>query len=95
MPTFDVKSDKFELSKDLFQTGPKIQNQLTEFDRINYFHPLVRGDALQTFKNTNSPTPEKLGEILAVFRKKYVKPQSMATVKHMFQKFVFYPANQN
>ena len=35
-----------------------------------------------------------LGEILAVFRRKDVKPQSMATAKHKFQKLVFNPANQ-
>ena len=36
-----------------------------------------------------------MGEILAVFRWKYVKPQSMETAKHKFQKLVFNPANQN
>ena len=35
MPTFDGKSEKFELFEDLFQTNPKIHNQLTEEDRIN------------------------------------------------------------
>ena len=94
MPTFEGKSEMFELFDDLFQTGLKIHNQLTEEDRINYFHFLMRGDALQTFKNINCPTREKLGEILAVFRRKYVKPQSMATAKHKFQKLVFNPANQ-
>ena len=94
MPTFDGKSEKFELFEDLFQTSLKIHNQLTEEDRINYFHSLMRGDALQTFKNINGPTRENLGEILAVFRRKYVKPQSMATAKHKFQKLVFNPANQ-
>ena len=94
MPTFDGKSEKFELFEDLFQTSLKIHNQLTEEDRINYFHSLMRGDALQTFKNINGPTRENLGEIRAVFRRKYVKPQSMATAKHKFQKFVFNPANQ-
>ena len=94
MPTFDGKSEKFELFEDLFQTSLKIHNQLTEEDRINYFHNLMRGDALQTFKNINGPTRENLGEILAVFRRKYVKPQSMATAKHKFQKLVFNPANQ-
>ena len=54
----------------------------------------MRGDALQTFKNINGPTRENLGEILAVFRRKYVKPQSLSTAKHNFQKFVFNPANQ-
>ena len=54
----------------------------------------MKGDALQTFKNINGPTRENLGEILAVFRRKYVNPQSMATAKHKFQKLVFNPANQ-
>ena len=94
MTTFDGKTEKFELFEDLFQTSLKIQNQLTEDDRINYFHSLMRGDALQTFKNINGPTRENLEEILAVFRRKYVKPQSMATAKHKFQKIVFNPANQ-
>ena len=94
MPTFDGKTEIFELFEDLFQTSLIIHNQLTEDDRINYFHSLMRGDALQTFKNINGPTRENLGEILAVFRRKYVKPQSMATAKHIFQKLLFNPANQ-
>ena len=93
MPTFDGKTEKFELFEDLFQTSLKVHNQLTEEDRINYFHSLMRGDALQTFKNINGPTRENLEEILAIFRRKYVKPQSMATAKHNFQKLVFNPAN--
>ena len=94
MPTFDGKSEKFELFEYLFQTSPKIHNQLTEDDRINYFHSLMRGDELQNFKNINDLTRENLGENRAVFRRKYVKPQLMATAKHKFQKLVFNPANQ-
>ena len=94
MPTFDGKTEKFELFEDLFETSLKIHNQLTEDERINYFHSPIRGVALQTFRNINGPTRENLGEILAVFRRKYVKPQSMATAKHKFQKLVFNPANQ-
>ena len=94
MPTFDGKSEKFELFEDLLQTSLKIHNQLTEEDKINYFHSLMRDDALQTFKNITSPNRESLGEILTVFRRKYVKPQSMATAKHKFQRLVFNPANQ-
>ena len=94
VPTFDGKSEKFELFKDLFQKRLKIQNQLTEEDKINYFHSLMRGDALQTFKNITSPNRENMGMILTVFRRKYVKPQSMAMAKHKFQRLVFNPANQ-
>ena len=94
MLRFDGKSEKFELFEDLFQTSLKIHNQLTEEDRFNYFHSPMRGDALQPLKNINDPTRENLGEILAVFRRKYVNPQSMATTKQNFQKIVFNPANQ-
>ena len=94
MPTFDGKSEKFELFEDLFQTSLKIHNQLTEEDKINYFHSLMRGDALQTFKNISNRNRENMTEILTVFRRKYVKPQSMATAKHKFQQLVFNPANQ-
>ena len=94
MPTFDGKSEKFELCEDLFQTSLKIHNQLTEEDKINYVHSLMPGDALQTFKNITTPSRENLAEILTVFRRKYVKPQSMATAKHKFQRLVFNPANQ-
>ena len=52
------------------------------------------GDALQTFENITSPNRGNLGEILTVFLKKYVKPQSMATAKNNFQHLVFNPANQ-
>ena len=94
MPTFDGKSEKFEPLEDLFQTNLKIHNQLTEDDRINYFHSLMREDALQILENNNGPTRENLGKNLAVFRRKHVKPQSMVTAKYKFQKLVFNPANQ-
>ena len=54
MPTFDGKSEKFELFEDLFQTSLKIHNQLTEEDKIYYFHSRMRGDALQ--KTSPAPT---------------------------------------
>ena len=82
MPTFDGKSEKFELFEDLFPNESEIHNQLTEEDKMNYFHSLMRGDALQTFKNITSPNRKNLGKILTVFRRKYVKPQSMVTAKH-------------
>ena len=83
-PTFDGKSEKFEMFEDLLQTSLKIDNQFTKEDKVNYFHSLMRGDALQTFKNITSPNRENLGEILTVFRRKNVKHQSMTTAKHNF-----------
>ena len=94
MPTFDGKSEKFELFEDMFQTNLKTHNQLREEDKTNYLHSVMRGDALQTFKNITRPNRENLAEVVTVFRRKYVKPQSMATAKHKFQRMVFNPANQ-
>ena len=37
MPTFDRKSEKFELFEDLFQTSLKIHNQLTEKTNYTFF----------------------------------------------------------
>ena len=58
MSTFDGKSEKIELFEDLFQTSLKIHDQLTEEDKMNYFHSLMRGDALQSLKNITSPKRE-------------------------------------
>ena len=80
--------------QDLFQTSLKLHNQLTEEDKRIYFQSLMRGDALQTFKNLTSPNREKLGEFLTVFHRKYVKHQSMVRAKNKFQRLVFNPANQ-
>ena len=47
MPTFGGKSETFEMFEDLFQTSLKIHNQLTEDERINYFHSLMRGEEMR------------------------------------------------
>ena len=65
-PTFDGKSEKYELFDDLFQTSLKIHNQLTEEGKINYFHSLMPGGALHTFKIITSLNREILGEIPTV-----------------------------
>ena len=54
----------------------------------------MRGDALQTLNNISSQIRENLAEILTVFRRNYVKPQSIATAKYKFQQIVFNPTNQ-
>ena len=58
MLPFDGKTEKFELFEDLFQVSLKIDNELAEEDKIKYFHSLMRGDALQTFKNTGNRNRE-------------------------------------
>ena len=85
---------KNEIFADLFQTRQISKNQLTEEDKINYFHFLMRGDAPQTFKKISSLNREKLAEILIMFLRNYVKAQSKAATKHIFPQKIFNPTNQ-
>ena len=89
--TFDGKSEKFELFEDLFHTMIKMLPDMTETMKINHFHSLLRKNALQTFRNINSANRQTLEDILAIFRRKYVKPESQATAKHKWHKLVFDP----
>ena len=89
--TFDGKSEKFELFEDLFHTMIKMQPDMTETMKFNHFHSLLRKNALQTFRNINSANRQTLEDILAIFRRKYVKPESQATAKHKWHKLVFDP----
>ena len=89
--TFDVKSEKFELFEDLFHTMIKMQPAMTEQMTINHFHSLLRKGALQTFRNINSINRQTLEDVLVIFRRKYVKPESQATAKHKWHRLTFGP----
>ena len=79
---FDGKNEKFELFEDLFHTMPKMQPEMTEAMKINHFHAHLRKEALQTFRNISALNKKTLDDVLIVFRRKYVKPESQATAKH-------------
>ena len=89
--TFDGKSEKFELFEDLFHTMIKMQPEMTEQMKINHFHSLLRKNALQTFRNISSSNRQTLEDVLVIFRRKYVKPESQATAKHKWHRLVFDP----
>ena len=89
--TFDGKSEKFELFEDLFHTMIKMQPEMTEQMKINHFHSLLRKNALQTFRNISNANRQTLEDVLVIFRRKYVKPESQATAKHKWHRLVFDP----
>ena len=89
--TFDGKTEKFELFEDLFHTMIKMQPAMTEQMKINHFHSLLRKGALQTFRNINSTNRQTLEDVLVIFRRKYVKPESQATAKHKWHRLIFDP----
>ena len=88
---FDGKNEKFELFEDLFHTMLKKQPEMTEAMKINHFHAHLRKEALQTFRNISAVNKKTLDDVLIVFRRKYVKPESQATAKHKWHKLTFDP----
>ena len=88
---FDGKNEKFELFEDLFHTMLKMQPEMTAAMKINHFHAHLRKEALQTFRNISAINKKTLDDVLIVFRRKYVKPESQATDKHKWHKLTFDP----
>ena len=88
---FDGKNKKFELFEDLFHTMLKMQPEMTEAMKNNHLHAHLRKEALQTFRNISASTKKTLDDVLIVFRRKYVKPESQATAKHKWHKLTFDP----
>ena len=89
--TFDCKSEKFNFFEDLFHTMIKMLTDMTETMKINHPHSLLRKNASKTFRNINTANRQTLEDLLAVFRQKYVNPESQATAKHKWHKLVFDP----
>ena len=86
---FNGKNEKFELFEDLFHTKLKMQQEMTEAMEINHFHAHLRKEALQTFRNISASNKKTLDDVLIVFRRKYVKPESQGTAKHKWHKLTF------
>ena len=94
MPTFKGKNDKFEHFEDLFMTSLKVYPNISEEEEIHYFHSLLRDDALQTYRNMTDTNRASLEDIIATFRRRYVRPQSIATARCKWNQLYFDPSQQ-
>ena len=59
--------------------------------KINHSHSLLRKGALQTFRNINSLNHQTLVDVLIIFRRRCVKPESQATAKQNWHSLIFDP----
>ena len=86
--SFDGKKNKkFELFENLFHTILKMKREMTETMKINHFHDAhLRKEALQKFRKISASNKKTLDDVLNVFPRKYVKPESQATAKHKWHK---------
>ena len=60
------KSEKLELFEDFFQNIIKMYSKLTQFQKINCFHSLLRGDKLQAFRSLDDSERDKHEYILTM-----------------------------
>ena len=89
--SFDGKNEKFEFFEDLFHTMLELQPETTEAIKIDHFCAHLRKEALQTLRNISASNNKTLDDVLIVFRRKYLKPESQATAKHKWHKLTFDP----
>ena len=94
LPTFDGKSEKFELFEDLFRNNIKMYPHLTELQKINNFHSLLRGDALQAFCNIEDSKKDSLDEIMTIFKRRFGDYLSMAKARCEWDALKFDPSTQ-
>ena len=81
LPVFDGKSEKFELFEDLFRNNIKMYPHLTEIQKINYFHSLLRINALQAYCNLDDTKKDNLEEVITAFKRRFGDFQSSAKAR--------------
>ena len=81
LPVFDGKSEKFELFEDLFRNNIKMYPHLTEIQKINYFHSLLRGNALQAYCNLDDTKKDNLKQVITAFKRRLGDFQSSAKAR--------------
>ena len=91
---FNGKNENFGSFEDLFHETLRMQPTITEEVKIYHFHAHLRGLPLKLFKNIQRAPTSTSEDILVVFRKKYVKPDSSPSAKHRFHRLVFDPERQ-
>ena len=94
LPVFDCKSEKFELFEDLFRNNIKMYPHLTEIQKINYFHSLLRGNALQAYCNLDDTKEDNLEEVITAFKRRFGDFQSAAKARCEWDASHFDPTKQ-
>ena len=93
-PTFDGKSEIIDFFEDLFRKNIKMYPLLAELQKTNYFHSLLRGDALQAFCNIEDSKKDSLEEIMTIFKRCFGDYLSMARARCEWDAHRFDPSTQ-
>ena len=94
LPVFDGKSEKFELFEDLFRNNIRMYPQLSEVQKINYLHSLLRGNALQAYCNLDDTKKDNIEEVITAFKRRFGDFQSAAKARCEWDALHFDPTKQ-
>ena len=86
---FDCKKENFELFEDFFHTMFRMQPETPDAMKINQFHAHLGKFA--KFSKHQCNHQKNLEDVLIVFWRKYVKPESRETAKQKWHKLTFDP----
>ena len=75
-------------------TSLKVYPNISEEEQIHYFHSLLRDEALQTYRNMTDTNRASLEDSIATFRRRYARPQSIATARCKWEQLHFDPSRQ-
>ena len=70
-----------KLFEDLFRNNIKMYPHLTEIQKMNYFHSLLRGNALQAYCNCDDTKKNNLEEVITAFKRRFGDFQSSAKAR--------------
>ena len=66
-----------------------MQPEMMEAMNINHFHAHLKKEAFHTFRKISASDNKTLDDVLIVFQRKDVKPESQATAKQKWHKLMF------
>ena len=67
---------------------------LTEIQKINYFHSLLRGNPLQAYCNLDDAKKDNLEEVITAFKPRFGDFQSSAKARWEWDSLHFDPTKQ-
>ena len=94
IPVFVGKPKNSNCSKTYSQNKIRKYPHLTEIQKINYFHPLLRGNALQAYCNLEDAKKDNLEEVITAFKRRFGDFQSSAKARCEWDSLQFDPTKQ-
>ena len=94
LQVFDGKFEKIELFEGLFKKNIEMYPHLTEVQKLNFFHSVLRGNALQAYCRLNEAKKVNLEEVNTAFKRCVGDFQSSAKARCEWASLHFDPTKQ-